>query len=294
MATNKYFNNYNARYTDQRLMENLIVESIKIMGVDVYYLPNDNDLSRDLLYGEDPVKKFPAAFTIEAYPNNVADYGGEKDFFSKFGLEIRNDISVIISKRSFEERVQVSGLYRPREGDLIFVPVLNGVGELYEIKFADQDKDMSLLGRPKPYYWELSLEKFKYSNEQITTGVPEIDLVVTDSAYTIHFDTGVGSGNYLPSEIVFQSTDGTTNNCIAYATVQQWLPLSNTLSVTNIAGEFVDGYEMIGYQTGANYILNSYDPMYHPAAKESYDNYTIRNESLQILDFSETNPFGPI
>ena len=104
MATSVYFNNYNSFYTEQRLVEDLIVETIKMMGADAYYLPNDNDQARDLLYGEDPVKKFTSAFPVEVYLSTALEYMGEKDFFSKFGLEIRNEVSVILSKRSFSER----------------------------------------------------------------------------------------------------------------------------------------------------------------------------------------------
>lgn len=105
MATSQYFNSYNSKYSDQRIIEDIIVESIKIMGFDAYYLPNDNDQARDLLYGEDPVKKFQAAFRLEFYLSSALEYGGEKEFFSKFGLEIKNNVSVIVSKRSFSERV---------------------------------------------------------------------------------------------------------------------------------------------------------------------------------------------
>ena len=86
MATNHYFNNYGAQ-NEQRVIEDLIVESIKIMGFDAYYLPNDNDQARDLLFGEDPVKKFESAFPLEFYLSNSLEYMGEKEFFSKFGLE---------------------------------------------------------------------------------------------------------------------------------------------------------------------------------------------------------------
>ncbi len=160
MATSQYFNNYNAKYGEQRLYEDLIVESIKIMGFDGYYLPNDNDQARDLLFGEDPVKRFESAFTLEFYMSNAMDYLGEKEFFSKFGLEIKNNVKVIVSRRSFQERVPQNVYQRPREGDLIYIPFLNGTGELYEITFADQDKEFHTLGRVVPYFYELSLEKF--------------------------------------------------------------------------------------------------------------------------------------
>ena len=74
MPTNHYFNNYGA-INEQRLVEDIIVESIKIMGTDAYYLPNNNDEARDLLYGEDPLKTFTSAFPIEIYPENIMDYG---------------------------------------------------------------------------------------------------------------------------------------------------------------------------------------------------------------------------
>ena len=105
MATSQYFNNYNAKYTEQRLVEDLIIESIKIQGFDAYYLPNDNDVARDLLYGEDPTKRFNNAFPLEMYLSNATDYNGEREMFSKFGLEIKNQVSVIVAKRTFSLRV---------------------------------------------------------------------------------------------------------------------------------------------------------------------------------------------
>jgi hypothetical protein len=120
MATSQYFNNYSAK-NEQRLIEDIIIESIKIMGFDAYYLPNDNDTARDLLFGEDPVKKFETAFPLEMYLTNATEYMGDQDFFSKFGLEIRDVIKVIVSNRSFHERVP-NNISRPREGDLIYVP----------------------------------------------------------------------------------------------------------------------------------------------------------------------------
>ena len=117
MATSVYFNNYNSS-PEQRLIEDLMIETIKINGIDCYYIPNANESARDLIYGEDPLKKFNAAYPLELYVTNVDGYEGEREFFSKFGLEIRNNMSVIVSKRSFARWVPQS-YQRPREGDLI-------------------------------------------------------------------------------------------------------------------------------------------------------------------------------
>ena len=294
MATSHYFGNYNNK-GEQRLIEDIIVESIKVMGVDTYYLPNNNDQARDLLYGEDPVRKFESAFPIEIYVNNFTEYGGEKEFFSKFGLEIKNKVTVTMSKRSFSQRVPQDTYTRPREGDLIYIPFLNGTGELFEITFVNQTKDFFMLGRQVPYFYELELEKFRYSQEAIQTGQMEIDSVVTDSAYTIHLNTGTGNNiKYTPKEIVFQAPDITLANATAVALVQSWVPNEHSLSVTNIAGEFIDGEMIIGASSNAQYVLTTFDPLSEPARKENYDNQYIDTQAGNIVDMSESNPFGKI
>jgi len=296
MATNHYFNLYGSK-PEQRIIEDLIVESIKIMGTDVYYLPNDNDQARDLLYGEDPVKKFKAAFAIEIYPSNVTEYSGEKEFFSKFGLEIRNQVSVIMSKRSFSHRVPQDTFTRPREGDLIYIPFLNGTGELYEIKFTNQTKDFFMLGRKVPYFYELELEKFKYSQEFIQTGDTEVDSIVADVGYTLNFMVELGglSGilDYSFGEIVFQSPDLTLANATATAIVQSWSQPNNILSVTNIFGDFVTDNLIIGQDSNAQYNLVYYDTL-NPNNKEQYDNEYIANSASIIIDTSENNPLGSL
>jgi hypothetical protein len=293
MPTSVYFNNYNS-VAEQRVLEDLIVESIKIMGFDGYYLPNDNDIARDLLFGEDPVKKFQSAFPLELYLSNSLDYDGEKEFFSKFGLEIKNNVNVIVSKRSFEQRVPQNIFQRPREGDLIYVPFLNGTGELYEIKFADQDKDFHTLGRRVPFFYELQLEKFKFSHELIVTGVQEIDDAGTFSSYTIQLNVGDGTGIYQNKEIVYQALDSTEANATVVAVVQEWNKKANTLNVTNIAGEFIPNRNIIGASSNASYVLANFDPLKDNVRDESSDNYIIENQANSIIDFSETNPFGSI
>lgn len=292
MATSPYFNNFNAKYDEQRLVEDIINEAIQIMGFNAFYLPNDNDAARDLIYGEDPVKQFNTAFAIEMYLKTVMGHEGEKDFFSKFGLEIRNQVTVLVAHRAFDKRGPL--ISRPREGDLVYIPFLNGTGEIYEIKFVDQNSDGFMLGRSRPYHYELSMEKFKYSQEVIATGVNEIDQAVTDSAYTLHLNTGAGTGTYKLKELVFQSLDNTYANATSIATVQAWTPSSNTLSVTNIAGEFEDARVIIGQTSNARYLLQTFDPLQNPAIKEPYDNSVIQTAASTYVNNSETNPIGDL
>jgi len=293
MATSVYFNNYNS-LAEQRVIEDLIVESIKIMGFDAYYLPIENETDRDILYGEDPIKRFGSAFPIEFYLSSSMEYGGEKEFFSKFGLEIKNTVNIILSKRSFSQRVPQDLLTRPREGDLIYVPFLNGTGELFEIKFTNQTKDFFMLGRKIPFFYELELEKFKYSQEVIDTGVEDIDDVMIQSSYTLDLTTGTGTGTYEPREVVFQSTDNTQANAWVVALVQEWIKPDDSLKVTNIAGEFRDNVAIIGATSNARYYLASYDPLKDSTRNESYDNSYLFDTANNIIDFTETNPFGRI
>ena len=293
MATSVYFNNYNS-LAEQRVIEDLIVESIKIMGFDAYYLPIENETDRDILYGEDPIKRFSAAFPIEFYLSSSMEYGGEKEFFSKFGLEIKNTVNIILSKRSFSQRVPQDIFTRPREGDLIYVPFLNGTGELFEIKFTNQTKDFFMLGRKIPFFYELELEKFKYSQEVIDTGVEDIDDVMIQSSYTLDLTTGTGTGTYEAREVVFQSTDNTQANAWVVALVQEWIKPDDSLKVTNIAGEFRDNVAIIGATSNARYYLASYDPLKDSTRNESYDNAYLFDTANNIIDFTETNPFGRI
>jgi hypothetical protein len=293
MATSVYFNNYNS-LAEQRVIEDLIVESIKIMGFDAYYLPIENETDRDILYGEDPIKRFGSAFPIEFYLSSSMEYGGEKEFFSKFGLEIKNTVNIILSKRSFSQRVPQDLFTRPREGDLIYVPFLNGTGELFEIKFTNQTKDFFMLGRKIPFFYELELEKFKYSQEVIDTGVEDIDDVMIQSSYTLDLIVGQGEGSYEAREIVYQSADGTQANAWVVAIVQEFIKPEDTLKVTNIAGEFRDNVAIIGATSNAEYYLASFDPLKDSTRNETYDNAYLFDTANNIIDFTETNPFGRI
>jgi hypothetical protein len=220
------------------------------------------------------------------------DYSGEREFFSKFGLEIKNNANVILSKRSFSQRVPQDLFTRPREGDLVYVPFLNGRGELFEIKFVNQNKDFFTLGRKIPFFYELELEKFKYSQEVIDTGIADIDDAATQSSYTLDLNMSGGTGVYQSKEIVYQSPDTTKANATVVAIAQSWS--ANTLSVTNIAGEFITGQRIIGATSNARFMLSTFNTLKDSTRNETYDNMYIDNQANNIISFDEINPFGKI
>ena len=288
MATNLYFNNYNDT-PEQRLMEDLMIETIKINGVDCYYIPNINETARDLIYGEDPLKKFTAAYPLEMYVTNVDGYEGEREFFSKFGLEIRNNMSVIVSKRSFARWVPQDRYARPREGDLIYVPFLSQRGEMYEIKYVNYSEAFYILGNKYPYFYKLELEKFKYSQETIDVGIPDVDNIVVQDAYnvTLMMTANSASENYTVGEGVTANTSGVSG------IVTYWDRPTGTLKVTDLLGTFANNQLVTGNTSGAHFVIsNAIDPLTDPQEREMYDNFSIQTEAENYVDLSENNPFG--
>lgn len=291
MATNLYFNNYGSS-PEQRLVEDLMIETIKINGVDCYYIPNINESARDLLYGEDPLKKFSAAYPLELYITNVDGYEGEREFFSKFGLEIRNNMSVIVSKRSFARWVPGDKYIRPREGDLIYVPFLSQTGEMYEIKFVNYTEAFYVMGNKYPFFYKLELEKFKYSQETIDVGIDSIDDLVAQEAYTVTLSMNTapaanGTGNYIVGETV---TTGANSGTVTY-----WDKSEGVLKITDLLGSFTTNNLVIGANSLASYRTTATpDELLDPQEREQYDNKIIQVEADNYLDFTESNPFGNI
>jgi hypothetical protein len=287
MATNLYFNNYNSS-PEQRLIEDLMIETIKINGVDCYYIPNVNESARDLIYGEDPLKKFTAAYPLELYITNVDGYEGEREFFSKFGLEIRNNMSVIVSKRSFARWIPQT-YQRPREGDLIYIPFLSQTGEMYEIKYVNYSEAFYVLGNKYPYFYKLELEKFKYSQETIDTGIPSVDDTVFQDAYnvTLMMTANTASNNFTLGEVVTANTSGVSG------TVAYWDRPTGTLKVTDLLGTFANNQLLTGNTSNARFVIsNAIDPLTDPQDREMYDNFSIQTEADDVVDLSESNPFG--
>jgi hypothetical protein len=301
MPTNFYFNNFPANQitNEQLLVEDLVIEAMQIHGMDVYYLPrtvkNGNEI--DYLYGEDTLKEYMRAYPIEMYLENVTGMDGEGDFISKFGLEIRDEIAMLVSRRRFKYVTGGSGLIRPREGDLVYIPLIQN---FFEITFVEHENDQAMfhtLGRGRGgnvYVYSLKLKQYVFSNEIIETGIEEVDEQIRGHYLktSITISAG-GSGQYEPDEIVYQGTD------LANATVTAVIYSSNVvgpnrkLEVYRVNGEFING-PIIGSVSGASWFANVISDYvtFDNAFEDIIDNNRIQNEGLSIIDFSEKNPFG--
>ena len=293
MATSVYFNNQNAR-TEQFLLEDLIIESIKNHGIDVYYIPRDSQSSIDELFGDDPVKSFTRAFKLEVYLETFRDYEGNKEFFGKFGLEIQETARLALARRTFEKYVtSVLGATNnvPKEGDLIYLPVHF---KLMEIKFVEEEKNFFQLGKDakNPYMYGLTVEAFKYNGEYLNTGMTEIDRIGNIQAIVVEYEVNAGgTGTFTNLEWVYQGDSLAT--ATAKGVVAYWNKPSRVLRLRNIKGEFDANVAIKGASSNASWVLTAAaDPQFNPNNENMQDNYRIETEGDNILDWSETNPFG--
>jgi hypothetical protein len=195
MAKNVYFSNGTS--CEQRLYEDLIIESLKIYGHDVYYLPREV-VKKDELWGEDVLSKFDENYVIEMYLANFEGFEGDGTLLSKFGVRVSDEATFIISKRRWEDLISSSSnlisSFRPNEGDVIYYPLTK---QFFQIKFVEHEKPFRQLDDIQTY--QLITETMEYSSERFQTNIKEIDDVTRESGYSIvfHLTDGIKSVHVL-------------------------------------------------------------------------------------------------
>ena len=293
MATSVYFNNQRAT-VEQHLLEDLIIESIKNHGIDVYYLPRESQSSIDELFGDDPVKYFRKAIKIEMYLESFQNYEGNQEFFSKFGLEIQDTARLCVARRRFERQVSsVMGADRrvPKEGDLIYLPIQF---KLMEIKFVQEEKNFFQLGRDSinPYMYGLTVEAFKYNGELLQTGTEEIDRIADLQSNVLELNLNAGgTSTFQRFEVVYQGS--TLATATAKGIVAGWNKPTQKLKLRNVKGAFVGGTLVKGSTSNAQWTLNAApDLLKNVNAGNIEDNDILESEADGIIDFTEINPFG--
>lgn len=288
MGTSVYFNNQNAT-REQFLIEDLIIESIKNHGIDIYYLPRSSRSSTDELYGDDPVKSFDSAYPIEMYLETSNDFEGNQEFFSKFGLEIQKAARVAVARRTFEKYVPTTLRNLPKEGDLIWMPVQ---GKLMEIRFVEEEKNFFQAGKKAPYMYGLNIEQFKYNGEFFNTGIIEIDEIQDQQSFAVKFTmSSGGNGTYDESEQVYQGASLATATATAY--IANWNIPTYELTLRNIKGIFASNSAIVGATSGASWTMASGNTQ-EDSNDLFDDNVRIETEAANFLDFTESNPFGEV
>ena len=185
MALNPFFLQGSAN--EQRLIQELINEQLKIYGVEVTYIPR-KFVRKETILKEVTSSKFDDNFALEAYVQNYEGYSGSGDILTKFGMSLKDELTLIISKERFEDFIspflvginenEIVLASRPREGDLVYFPL---GGRLFEIKFVEHEQPFYQLG--KTYVYELKCELFEYEDEVLDTSIDEIDERLQDQGY---------------------------------------------------------------------------------------------------------------
>jgi hypothetical protein len=185
MALNPFF--LQGSPNEQRLVQELINEQLRIYGIEVIYIPR-KFVRRETILREISSSKFDDNFALEAYVNNYDGYSGQGDILTKFGMSLKDDLSLIISKERFEDFIspfletesgeEIVLASRPREGDLVYFPLGQ---RLFEVKFVEHEQPFYQLG--KLYVYELKCELFEYEDEVIDTTIEEIDTQIQEEGY---------------------------------------------------------------------------------------------------------------
>jgi hypothetical protein len=169
MSTNFYFNNFK-QSGEQALVEDLIIESIRIYGVDTYYIPR-TIISRDPILREQKIAEFNSSYSVELYIKDFMNFKGDGKFLSRYDLEIRDEITFTLARRVFTQDIgNKTNLDRPREGDLIWFPFNR---KAFQISYVAQESIFYQFGALQVY--DITCELFEYSNEKFNCGIEEID-----------------------------------------------------------------------------------------------------------------------
>ncbi len=303
MPRNVFFSQ--AVKSEQSLYEDLIVESLQIYGQDIYYVPRTL-VSRDSILGEDPASKFDDAYLMEAYLENIDGFEGAGDLMSKFGLEIRDEATFVISRRVWERLVgkfstNVSDP-RPQEGDVIFLPMTNS---FFEINFVEDDSPFYQLSNLPVYRMQCSL--FEYADEDFDTGVEILDQKTGAAAYQVFVDVTVSGGNHFEvGETVSQIV---STGITVSGEVQQRTKTSDTAGTYGISNIGVTGSAGVAkdFIASSTIVLTGGTNSYTGTITKVYDvsdntqtfttdgaaeNVSIELEADSFIDFTESNPFG--
>jgi hypothetical protein len=171
MATNVYFRNYD-NFNEQNLIDDLVIESIQVYGIDIDYISGEFNKDRDVIFNENDTPLYDEMYEFEVYVKNVDGFEGEGDFMSRFGLEIRDTVTFAVAIRTFERHVtrKDAEKVRPKENDIIWMPLNQ---KMYRITYVEHESVFYQSGALQVY--DMKCELMEYSNERFDTGRYEID-----------------------------------------------------------------------------------------------------------------------
>jgi len=280
MSTSVYFSR--GTQSEQWLYEDLLIEAIQIRGHEVFYLPRTL-VNEDDLFGEDTLSKFSDAYSIEMWMENNEGFDGDKEILTRFGLEVRNEVTFVIARRRWEDTIASDDNLiintRPNEGDLIWHPTIQ---QMYEISFVDHDDPFYQI-KNLPVY-KLYCRTYEYSSEVFDTDVSAIDAIEDTESTDVYFYQI--SGEQSASTTYNQNVgleDGTGSVDLETATDTGLLVAENETGFSSVLVENSDSLNSF-FIISESYSIQTIDP--------SSDNEFIGTQMSTVLNFTEVNPFG--
>jgi len=274
MPTNVFFSPKVA--TEQFLYEDIIIESIKMYGQDVFYLPR-KIMQRDFILGEDTESQFNTANTIEMYIENTEGFEGEGNIFAKFGMEIRDEVTFVVARRSWDRLVGLQNsdinIIRPMEGDLIYLPLSKS---FFEISFIEHEAPFYQLSNLPVY--KLQARMFEFSDEEFNTGIADVDAIETKFGYQETFEYSVVSGTFTAGERI---------KCIISPLVSQ----TGTATASFGSGRGIGRLTSIAVTTaGSGHVSTGVTVLAHTSADKTLEgvlsNATITQSQYKFPDWS--------
>ena len=283
--------------SEQNLYEDIIIESLKIYGQDVYYLPR-TIVNENTILGEDVASSFHNSYKIEMYLENQDGFDGEGDLFTKFGVEIRDEATFIVARKSWKRSVSSANnkitVLRPKEGDLIYLDLSN---KLWEIMHVEHEQPFYQLSNLPTY--KLRCQLFEYSGEDIDTNIAAIDSIQSDFGYRAYLtmDSDGSLGGFTVGENITQTF---ANGTILTGEVAHWSDSDKIMHLVNFGandGAFhlpVVGRQVIGATSGNITTTTAVSEEIVETNNEQNTTFETTNDVMSFLDFSETNPFGDV
>ena len=277
--------------SEQNLFEDIIIESLKTYGQDVYYLPRDI-INEDEIFGQDVPSTFNSSYRIEMYIDNIEGFEGEGDLFTRFGVEIRDEATFVVARRRWSQTVakydnNINSI-RPKEGDLIYLRLSN---KLFEITHVEHEQPFYQL-QNLPVY-KLRAQLFEYNDNNFDTGVAAIDNIEAKYAYTYILTLGE-SGSIEPGKTVTQTLP---SGVVMTGEVSRYSDSDQKLHLIHVGAS--DG-KFHTFTTGTIRIGDEIPAVNRTITATTEDNKISQNEQNDIfstfgddfLDFTEDNPFG--
>ena len=282
MAINPYFKN---QRKEQNVLEDLAIETIKIHGQNMIYMPRTLT-NEDALFGEDTQSVFNNGYEMEMYISNVDGFEGEGDIISKFGLQINDTATFVASRKRFQQAVGdfESGIMGPREGDMIYMPLTKG---LFQITFVEDENPFHQLG--KLYTYDLTVELIKYSKEQFKTGWPDIDnLGAARDNPMIQLALGGHTGEFLVGEIITDAA-GVTAEVITWNTSANLMEVAGRTAAAGMSGLITGSNSNALGTIGSTASLGiTTESLNDPFGSNS----AIELEGQDYINFSDKDPFS--